>query len=159
MMKSENPPVPPFDHDVAIRKVRFAEDAWNSRDPEKVATAYTLDSVWRNRSEFLSGREQIVGTRQAPIGLPGKDGVSSGFLAITCPSWRGSYIGIKVKWHAGYPPAIVRLKAEEAVKDRRPGVRKRAGRRGKCFGSSKSIYYYLLRRHTPCILARLTDYV
>jgi nuclear transport factor 2 (NTF2) superfamily protein len=40
-MKSENPPVPPFDHDVAIRKVRFAEDAWNSRDPEKVATAYT----------------------------------------------------------------------------------------------------------------------
>jgi len=42
-MKSENPPVPPFDHDVAIRKVRFAEDAWNSRDLEKVATAYTLD--------------------------------------------------------------------------------------------------------------------
>jgi uncharacterized protein len=60
MMKSENPPVPPFDHDVAIRKVRFAEDAWNSRDPEKVATAYTLDSVWRNRSEFLSGREAII---------------------------------------------------------------------------------------------------
>jgi nuclear transport factor 2 (NTF2) superfamily protein len=61
MMKSENPPVSPFDHDVAIRKVRFAEDAWNSRDPEKVATAYTLDSVWRNRSEFLSFVRRLFG--------------------------------------------------------------------------------------------------
>ena len=54
------PPLPPFDDAAAARKVRLAEDAWNTRDPEKVATAYTADSVWRNRSEFLSGRDAIV---------------------------------------------------------------------------------------------------
>jgi nuclear transport factor 2 (NTF2) superfamily protein len=53
-------PVPPFDRDSAIKKVRLAEDAWNCRDPEKVAGAYTVGSVWRNRSEFLSGREAII---------------------------------------------------------------------------------------------------
>ena len=53
-------PVPPFDRDAAVKKVRLAEDAWNSRDPEKVAGAYTVDSVWRNRSEFFSGREAII---------------------------------------------------------------------------------------------------
>lgn len=62
MTTPENPrlPVPPFDRDSAIKKVRLAEDAWNSRDPEKVAGAYTVGSVWRNRSEFLSGREAII---------------------------------------------------------------------------------------------------
>ncbi|MEN9220799.1 MAG: nuclear transport factor 2 family protein [Thermostichus sp. BF3_bins_97] len=54
------PPFPPFDPETAALKVRMAEDAWNNRDPEKVALAYTVDSVWRNRSEFLTGREQIV---------------------------------------------------------------------------------------------------
>jgi nuclear transport factor 2 (NTF2) superfamily protein len=54
------PPLPPFDDAAAVRKVRLAEDAWNTREPEQVATAYTADSVWRNRSEFLSGREAIV---------------------------------------------------------------------------------------------------
>ena len=53
-------PVPPFDRDSAIVKVRKAEDAWNGRDPVRVAEAYTLDSRWRNRSEFLRGREEIV---------------------------------------------------------------------------------------------------
>jgi hypothetical protein len=53
-------PIPPFDRDAATKKVRLAEDAWNSREPEKVAGAYTPDSVWRNRSEFLSGREAII---------------------------------------------------------------------------------------------------
>ena len=53
-------PVPPFDRNTAIKKVRLAEDAWNGRDPERVAGAYTVDSVWRNRSEFLSGRESII---------------------------------------------------------------------------------------------------
>jgi nuclear transport factor 2 (NTF2) superfamily protein len=53
-------PIPPFDRDSATKKVRLAEDAWNSRDPDKVAGAYTPGSVWRNRSEFLSGREAIV---------------------------------------------------------------------------------------------------
>ncbi len=54
------PPVPPFDHESAVRKVRLAEDAWNSRDPERVALAYTPDSQWRNRSEFLQGRAEII---------------------------------------------------------------------------------------------------
>jgi nuclear transport factor 2 (NTF2) superfamily protein len=53
-------PIPPFDRDSATKKVRLAEDAWNSRDSDNVAGAYTPDSVWRNRSEFLSGRETIV---------------------------------------------------------------------------------------------------
>ena len=53
-------PVPPFDREAAVKKVRLAEDAWNTRDPEKVAGAYTVDSVWRNRSEFFSGREAII---------------------------------------------------------------------------------------------------
>jgi uncharacterized protein len=54
------PPVPPFDREAAVKKVRMAEDAWNTRDPEKVAGAYTEDSRWRNRAEFLNGRAEIV---------------------------------------------------------------------------------------------------
>jgi uncharacterized protein len=54
------PPVPPFTLETAVRKVRLAEDAWNTRDPEKVAGAYTEDSHWRNRAEFLDGRDAIV---------------------------------------------------------------------------------------------------
>ena len=57
---SSRPPVPPFSYETAVMKVRLAEDGWNSRDPEKVALAYTVDSRWRNRSEFLQGRAQIV---------------------------------------------------------------------------------------------------
>jgi uncharacterized protein len=53
-------PVPPFDREAAVKKVRLAEDAWNSRDPERVSLAYSVDSVWRNRAEFLAGREAIV---------------------------------------------------------------------------------------------------
>ena len=61
-MAPENPrpPLPPFDREAAVRKVRLAEDAWNGRDPQKVALAYTPDSVWRNRAEFFRGREAIV---------------------------------------------------------------------------------------------------
>ena len=54
------PPLPPFTRDTAIEKIRKAEDAWNARDPEKVALAYTQDSCWRNRSEFITGRAAIV---------------------------------------------------------------------------------------------------
>jgi uncharacterized protein len=54
------PPLPPFNRETAVQKVRLAEDAWNSRDPEKVSLAYTPDSRWRNRSEFIHGREAIV---------------------------------------------------------------------------------------------------
>ena len=53
------PPLPPFNAETAIQKARMAEDAWNSRDAARVALAYTTDSKWRNRSEFLQGREQI----------------------------------------------------------------------------------------------------
>ncbi len=56
----QRPPLPPFDRDSAIEKVRLAEDGWNSRNPEKVSLAYSIDSSWRNRSEFVSGREAIV---------------------------------------------------------------------------------------------------
>ena len=61
-MPEENPrpPLPPFDAETAARKVRLAEDAWNGRDPEKVASAYSPESVWRNRAEIFSGREAIV---------------------------------------------------------------------------------------------------
>ena len=54
------PPFPPFTDETAAQKARMAEDAWNSRDPERVALAYTTDSRWRNRAEFLTGRDQIV---------------------------------------------------------------------------------------------------
>lgn len=57
---TNRPPVPPFTEETALHKVRMAEDAWNTRDPETVSLAYTTDSVWRNRSEFLVGREAIV---------------------------------------------------------------------------------------------------
>jgi nuclear transport factor 2 (NTF2) superfamily protein len=54
------PPFPPFTRDSAMQKVRLAEDAWNTRDPLKVALAYTIDSRWRNRSEFINGRNEII---------------------------------------------------------------------------------------------------
>ena len=58
--QSNRPPLPPFTRDTAIQKVRMAEDGWNSRDPERVSLAYTVDSTWRNRAEFFSGRDAIV---------------------------------------------------------------------------------------------------
>lgn len=57
----QRPPLPPFTRDTAIEKIRKAEDAWNTRNPEKVSLAYTPDSRWRNRAEFPRGRDQIVG--------------------------------------------------------------------------------------------------
>ncbi|MDF1814778.1 MAG: nuclear transport factor 2 family protein [Verrucomicrobiales bacterium] len=56
----ERPPLPPFTEETARQKVQLAEDAWNSKDPQRVALAYTEDSEWRNRSEFIQGRAQIV---------------------------------------------------------------------------------------------------
>ncbi|WP_436789092.1 nuclear transport factor 2 family protein [Yinghuangia sp. YIM S10712] len=56
----DRPPYPPFTLETALRKVQAAEDAWNTRDPLRVASAYTPDSVWRNRDTFVSGREEIV---------------------------------------------------------------------------------------------------
>jgi nuclear transport factor 2 (NTF2) superfamily protein len=54
------PPLPPFDEHTAAQKVQAGEDSWNTREPEKVAAAYTPDSVWRNRDEFLTGRDELI---------------------------------------------------------------------------------------------------
>jgi uncharacterized protein len=60
-METERPPLPPFTTvEAAVQKDRLAEDVWNSRDPERVALAYTPDSHWRNRAEFIQGRDEIV---------------------------------------------------------------------------------------------------
>lgn len=59
-MADDKPPLPPFTHDTAAQKVQAAEDAWNSRDAERVAQAYTIDSVWRNRDAFVTGRDEII---------------------------------------------------------------------------------------------------
>ena len=59
-MTEQRPPFPPFTAETAAQKVQAAEDAWNTRDPERVAAAYTEDSEWRNRDEFFSGRDAIV---------------------------------------------------------------------------------------------------
>jgi uncharacterized protein len=60
MTSNSRPPFPPFTRETAKQKVRMAQDAWNTRDPQRVALAYTEDSVWRNRDEFFQGREAIV---------------------------------------------------------------------------------------------------
>jgi nuclear transport factor 2 (NTF2) superfamily protein len=60
MDEPQRPPLPPFTLESAIEKVRLAEDGWNSRDPAKVALAYTVDSEWRDRAEFVTGRDAIV---------------------------------------------------------------------------------------------------
>ncbi|MBD11433.1 MAG: hypothetical protein CMN18_01845, partial [Roseovarius sp.] len=60
MTDSTRPPLPPFTRETAIQKVRMAEDGWNSRNPEKVALAYTHDCQWRNRAEIFRGRERII---------------------------------------------------------------------------------------------------
>ncbi len=59
MDQQTRPPLPPFDEETARQKVKAAQDAWNTRDPEKVSLAYTEDSRWRNRDEFFEGREAI----------------------------------------------------------------------------------------------------
>ena len=60
MSEPVRPPVPPFDAESAMKKVLAAEAAWNTRDPQRVAAAYTVDSQWRNRDQFIVGRDQIV---------------------------------------------------------------------------------------------------
>ena len=60
MSEAPRPPLPPFTAETAAQKVRMAEDAWNGRDPQKVALAYSPDSRWRNRAEFVEGREEIA---------------------------------------------------------------------------------------------------
>ena len=57
---TDRPPLPPFSYETALRKVQAAEDAWNTRDPQRVAAAYSVDSVWRNRDRFITGRDEII---------------------------------------------------------------------------------------------------
>ncbi len=59
-MQESRPPLPPFSHESAVLKVRAAEDAWNGRDPAKVSLAYTPDTHWRNRAEFIDGRQEVI---------------------------------------------------------------------------------------------------
>ena len=58
-MENKRYPVPPFTEETAIQKVQAAEDAWNTKDPEKVCQAYTINTEWRNRTEFINGREEV----------------------------------------------------------------------------------------------------
>ena len=58
-MESKRFPLPPFTMETALQKVQAAEDAWNTRDPEKVSLAYTVDTEWRNRTDFINGREEV----------------------------------------------------------------------------------------------------
>jgi nuclear transport factor 2 (NTF2) superfamily protein len=58
-MENPRPPLPPFTFETATKKVQAAEDAWNSKDPDRVCMAYTIDTEWRNRSEFINGREAV----------------------------------------------------------------------------------------------------
>ena len=58
-MENKRPPLPPFTEETAKLKIQAAEDAWNSKDPERVSLAYTIDTEWRNRSEFINGREEV----------------------------------------------------------------------------------------------------
>ena len=58
-MENKRPPLPPFTEETAKLKIQAAEDAWNSKDPERVSLAYTIDTGWRNRSEFINGREEV----------------------------------------------------------------------------------------------------
>ncbi len=98
MSSDTNPraPVPPFTLESAIQKVRMAEDAWNTRDPEQVSLAYTADSTWRNRSEFLSGREAIVRflTRKWNLELEYR-------LIKELWAWQGNRVAVRFayEWH------------------------------------------------------------
>jgi hypothetical protein len=58
-MENKRPPIPPFTMETALQKVQAAEDAWNTKDPEKICLAYTVDTEWRNRAEFINGREEV----------------------------------------------------------------------------------------------------
>jgi len=60
MNEEQRLPLPPFDMEKALQKVQLAEDAWNSQDPDRVSKAYTIDTEWRNRTEFINGRDEVV---------------------------------------------------------------------------------------------------
>ena len=81
-MSTPRPPLPPFTEQTAREKVQLAEEAWNSRDPERVALAYTPDTEWRNRADFVNGREEVVADGVADVvasaDVAGADGAVAG---------------------------------------------------------------------------------
>ena len=82
MVSQVKPPVPPFTEETARAKVKAAENAWNTRDPEVVASAYTEDSQWRNRDEFFTGREAVL--------------VAAGLVASSESLWPDVIVGIAI---------------------------------------------------------------
>ena len=90
------PPVPPFDEETARQKVQAAEDAWNTRDPARVAAAYTPDSVWRNRSEFLSGRGRDRGVPDPQVGARAGVRAAQGLWAYTADRIA---VRFQYEWH------------------------------------------------------------
>ena len=84
------PPLPPFDEQTAREKVQAAEDAWNSRDPHRVALGYTTDSVWRNRGEFLTGREEIVAFLRRKWDHVARLRAPQGSVGVSRPPHRGA---------------------------------------------------------------------
>jgi len=90
MTESSRPPLPPFTAETAVQKARMAEDAWNSRDPQRVSLAYTQDSVWRNRAEFFQGRDAIVAFLQR------KWAKENGYRLIKeVWAWQGNRIAVR----------------------------------------------------------------
>ena len=85
------PPLPPFTRETAIQKVRLAEDGWNSRDPEKVALAYTIDSRWRNRAEFPNGRQEIIEFLTTEVGERTRLSVNQRTVGARRQSHRGAF--------------------------------------------------------------------
>ena len=93
---NDRPPLPPFTRETAAQKVQAAEDAWNTRDPERVARAYTEDSVWRNRDTFLNGRAEI--SRSSP---ESGSASSTTRCARTCGRFTENRIAVRFQyeWH------------------------------------------------------------
>src|SRR3954466_6862517 len=81
-MEAERPPLPPFTAESAAQKVRLAEDAWNTRTPDRVALAYTPDSYWRNRSEFFQGRDAIVAFLTPEVGSGTPVSIGQGIMGF-----------------------------------------------------------------------------
>ena len=84
------PPVPPFTEETARQKVQAAEDAWNTRDPERVAGAYTEDSQWRNRDEFVTGRAEIVEFLTPQVGARARLRAAQGPVGVQRQPDRGA---------------------------------------------------------------------
>jgi RNA polymerase sigma factor (sigma-70 family) len=100
------PPLPPFTRETAAQKVRMAEDGWNSRDAEKVALAYTIDSRWRNRAEFANGRREIIEFLKAQVGERAGLSANQGIVGLRRKSHRGALRVRMARWVGGLVPLV-----------------------------------------------------